>query len=141
VNGGFRRASGRIQGGRRRTSGNDGAIRRRKEKEDDAMMRRVAAALLATALIAGPAFAASPASDVGKTSTSTTAGSGNSVEKQATKPGKTAKTHHARRRVVRHKGKIGNARHVARLKTHRRHVAAHVGKPAKVEKAGKSDKS
>jgi hypothetical protein len=140
VNGGLRRASGRIQGGRRRTSGNDGALRRRKE-EDDAMMRRVAAALLATALIAGPAFAASPAGDVDKTSTSTTAGSGNSVEKQATNPGKTAKTHRAHKHVARHKGKIGNARHVARLKTHRRHVAAHVGKPVKVEKTGKSDKS
>jgi hypothetical protein len=140
VNGGFRCASARIQGEGRRTSGNEGAIRRRREQEDNAMMRTFAAALLATALIAGPALAASPAGDAGKTSTAATASSGNSVEKQATKPGEIANTHHARKHVVRRKG--GKAiRHVARLKTHRRHVATHVAKPTKVEKVGKSDKS
>jgi hypothetical protein len=139
VNGGFRRTSARIQGARRRRSGNDGVIRRREEQEDNAMMRRVAAGLLATALIAGPAFAASSAGDAGKSSATATAGSGNSVENQ-TKPDKTAKTHHARKHVVRHKG--GKAtRHVARLKTHRRQLATHVAKPTKVERAGKSDKS
>jgi hypothetical protein len=103
-------------------------------------MRRIAAALLATALIAGPAFAASPAGDAGKASATAAAGSGNSVEKQATKPGKTATTHHARKHVVRHKsGKT--TRHVARLKTHRRHLVAHVNKSVKVERAGKSDKT
>jgi hypothetical protein len=105
------------------------------------MMRSIAAALLATTLIAGPTFAASPANDAGKISTNATAGSGNSVEKSASKTGKTAKTHHARKHVVRRNGKTNAARHVTRLKTHRRHVAAHVAKPAKPEKAGKSDKS
>lgn len=102
-------------------------------------MRRIAAALLATALIAGPAFAASPAGDAGKTSASVTAGSGNSVERQTSKPGKTAKAHHVRKHVVRHKG--GKAvRHVTRL-MHRRHVATHVVKPTKIERADKSNKS
>jgi hypothetical protein len=140
VNGGLRRASARIQGGRRRTGSNNGAIRRRKEQEDNAMMRTFAAALLATALIAGPALAASPAGDAGKTPANATASSGTSVHKDATKAGKTAKTHHARKHVVRHNG--GKApRHVARLKPHRHHLVAHVNKPTKVEKAGKSDKS
>jgi hypothetical protein len=112
-----------------------------KNKRNTAMMRSIAAALLATTLIAGPVFAASPAGDAGKVSTNATAGSGNSVDKPAAKPGKTAKTHHARKHVVRHNGNAHAARHVARLKTHRRHVAAHVAKPAKLEKAGKSDKS
>lgn len=105
------------------------------------MMRSIAAALLATTLIAGPAFAASPAGDAGTVSTDATAGSGTSVDKPAAKAGKTAKTHHARMHVVRHHGKTNAAHHVARLKTHRRHVAAHIAKPANVEKAGKSDKS
>jgi len=105
-------------------------------------MRSVAAALLATALIAGPAFAASPAGDAGKASATATAGSGNSVEREATKPGKAAETHHARKHVVRHKGsKATNTRQVAGLKTHRRHLVAHVSKSVKVERAGKSDKS
>jgi hypothetical protein len=112
-----------------------------KNKRNTAMMRSTAAALLAATLIAAPAFAASPPSDTGKISTNATATSGNGVEKPATKPGKTAKAHHAREHVVRHNGKTNTARHVARLKTHRRHVAVHVAKPAKVEKGGKSDKS
>lgn len=87
------------------------------------MMRRIAAALLTTALIAGPAFAASPASDAGKASATATAGSGDSVEKQATKPGKTAKVHHARKHIVRRKGGK-TTQHVTRLKTHRRHLVA-----------------
>jgi hypothetical protein len=141
VNGDLRRASARIQGRRLRTGGNNGALRRRKEEEDNAMMRTFASALLATALIAGPAFAASPAGDAGKTSVGTTLGSSNNVEKQATKPGRTAKAHHARKHIARHEGKVTNARHLAGLKTHRRQLATHVGKPMKVERAGKSDKS
>ncbi len=105
------------------------------------MMRSLAAALLATTLIAGPALAVSPASDAGKTSATAAAGSGNAVEKDAAKAGKTAKMHYARKQVARHDGKIAGARHVTRLKTQRRHVAVHVAKPAKLERAGKSDKS
>jgi hypothetical protein len=112
-----------------------------KNKRNTAMMRSLAAALLAATLIAGPVFAASPASDTGKISTNATAGSGNVVKKPASKPGKTAKTHHARKHVVRRNGKTNAARHVAQLKTQRRHVAVHVAKPAKIERAGKSDKS
>lgn len=105
------------------------------------MMRSIAAALLAATLIAGPAFAASPAGDAGKISSNATGGSSSGVEKPAGKPGKIAKMHHPRKHVVRHNGKTNPARHVTRLKTHRRHVAARVAKPAKLEKAGKSDKS
>jgi hypothetical protein len=104
------------------------------------MMRSIAAALLAATLIAGPALAASPASEGGKISANATAGSGNAVEKHAAKAGRTAKTHHASKRVVRHNRKI-TGRHVVRLKTHRHHLMAHVTKPVKVERAGKSDKS
>jgi hypothetical protein len=112
-----------------------------KNKRNTAMMRSIAAALLATTLIAGPAFAASPANDAGKISANATAGSGNVAAKLAPKPGKTVKAHHARKHVARQNGKANAARHVARLRTHRRYVATHVAKPAKIERAGKSDKS
>lgn len=98
-------------------------------------MRKFAAALLATALIAGPAFAASSAGDTGKTPAAA----------QTVKPAKTAKTDHVRKHrhyVVRHResGKLAYAHHIKR---HKRsgHYVAHVAKPMKTDKAGKSDKS
>jgi hypothetical protein len=99
------------------------------------MMRKFAAALLATALIAGPAFAAS-----------TTGNAGNPPgAAQTVKPAKTAKTHHVRKHrhyVVRHRnsGKLASAHRIKRHKRHG-HYVAHVVKPLKTDKAGKSDKS
>jgi hypothetical protein len=99
------------------------------------MMRKFAAALLATALIAGPAFAASATGNAGKTP----------AAEQTIKPAKTAKTHHVRKHrhdVVRHRngGKLASVRHIKRHKRHG-HYVAHVVKPLKTDKAGKSDKS
>lgn len=100
------------------------------------MMRKFAAALLATALIAGPAFAAPATGDAGKTPAAA----------QTAKPAQTAKTHHVRKHrhyVVRHRngGKLVSVRHVKRPERHG-HYVAHVAKPPlKTNKAGKSDKS
>ncbi len=89
------------------------------------MMTKFAAALLATALIAGPAFAASTAGyTAGKTP----------AAEQTVKPMKTAKTHHVRK----HRHYV--ARHIKRHNRHG-HYVAHVAKPLKSDKAGKSNKS
>lgn len=99
------------------------------------MMRKFAAALLATTLIAGPAFAASATGNAGKTP----------AAEQTIKPAKTAKTHHVRkhhRYVARHhnSGKLASMHRIKRHKRHG-HYVAHVAKPLKTDKAGKSDKS
>ena len=99
------------------------------------MMRKFAAALLATALIAGPAFAASATGNGGKSP----------AAEQTIKPAKTAKAHHVRkhpRYVVRHHNS-GQFASMHRTKRHKRHghYVAHVVKPLKTDKAGKSDKS
>jgi len=103
-------------------------------------MRKFATALLATALIAGPAFAASATGNDGKTP----------AAEQTVKPAKTAKTNHVRKHrhyVVRHRngGKLAAAHHVKRHKRHGHYMAhvanAHVAKPAKTDKTNKSDKS
>jgi hypothetical protein len=110
-------------------------MRRRKEQEDNAMMRTFAAALLASALIAGPAFAVSAA-----------ANSGNApAAEHIVKPAKTAKTHQLRKHrhyVVRHRntGKVASVHHIKRHKRHG-HYLAHVAKPGQTNKAGKADKS
>jgi|SRR5579884_3581279 hypothetical protein len=98
------------------------------------MMRKFAAALLATALIAGPAFAASA-----------TGNTDNTAAAQTVKPAKSAKAHHVRNHrhnVVRHRngGKLAAAHHIKRHKKHG-HYVARVAKPVKTDKAGKSDKS
>lgn len=102
------------------------------------MMTKFAAALLATALIAGPAFAASTAGDTGDAGKSPAA-------EQSVKPAKTAKTHHVRKHphyVVRHRngGKLASMHHIKRHNRHG-HYLAHVAKPLKTNKVGKSDKS
>jgi hypothetical protein len=135
VNGGYGHASARIQGSRLKRYGNDGAMRRRKGQEDNAMMRTFAAALLATALIAGPAFAASTAGNTGNTAAAA----------HTVKPAKTAKTHHIRKHrhdVARHRdsGKLASVHHVKRHKGHG-HYLTHVAKPVQTNKTGKSDKS
>ena len=99
------------------------------------MMRKFAAALLATALVAAPAFAASATGHTDKTPAAA----------QTIKPAKTAKTHHGRTHhhsVMRHRhsGKVASIHHVKRHKRHG-HYVAHVVKPLKTNKAGKSDKS
>ena len=99
------------------------------------MMRKFAAALLASALIAGPAFAAPVTGDAGKSPAAA----------QTVKPAKSAKTHHVRRHrhyvIRRHNGgKLVSARHIKRQSRHG-HYVAHVAKPLKTDKAGKSDKS
>jgi hypothetical protein len=112
------------------------------------MLRKFAAALLATTLIAGPAFAAQPSGNAGSNPAASAAAapaSGtNAVTKQTAKPTKTVK--HARKDARRHvaRGKVGTikvSRHFKSTKTHRHHVAAHVVKPAKVGKGAKSAKS
>lgn len=110
-------------------------MRRRKEQEDNAMMKKFAAALLATALIAAPAFAAPATGDAGKIPAAA----------QTAKPAQSAKTHHVRKHphyVVRHhnSGKLVCVRHIKRPERHG-HYVAHVAKPLKTNKSGKSDKS
>jgi hypothetical protein len=107
------------------------------------MLRKFAAALLATALIAGPAFAAPPAGSVGQTPatpTATAPAPANPAVKPAAKPTKMVK--HVRKHLSRHKvSKIKVARHLKVSKTHRHHVASRIVAPAKAgkgEKAGKS---
>jgi hypothetical protein len=96
------------------------------------MLRKFAAALLATALIAGPAFAAPPAGGGSTPATVST-----TVAKPAVKHAKMVK--HLRRHVVRHRvGKIKMARH---FKAHRHHIAAPVVKHGKVGKINKITKS
>src|ERR1051326_1629076 len=141
MNGNRRRASARIQGSRLTKAAKTapcGAGKRR----GNVMIRKFAAALLATALIAGPAFAASATGNTGKTP----------AAEQTVKPAKTntAKTNHVRKHrhyVVRHRngGKLASVHHIKRHKRHGHYMAhvvkAPVAKPAKTEKVNKSDKS
>ena len=102
-------------------------------------MRKFAAALLATALIAGPAFAASATGNDSKTP----------AAEQTVKPAKTAKTNHVRkhhRYVVRHRnsGKLVAVHHIKRHKRHGHYMAHYTGhgaKSLKTDKINKSDKS
>jgi hypothetical protein len=95
------------------------------------MLRKFAAALLATALIAGPALAAPPAGSAGSPATVST-----SVNKPAVKHAKMVK--HFRRHIVRHKvGKIKMARHFK----YRHHIAAPVVKHLKVNKTSRVNKT
>src|ERR1051326_4161697 len=106
MNGNRRRASARIQGSRLTKAAKTapcGAGKRR----GNVMIRKFAAALLATALIAGPAFATSATGNTGKTP----------AAEQTVKPAKTAKTNHVRKHrhyVVRHRngGKLASAHHI-----------------------------
>jgi hypothetical protein len=106
------------------------------------MLRKIAAAVVATALIAGPAFAAPPSSTAGATpATSST------MTKPAAKPTMTVKHVRKHRHLVRHKvvHKTRVARHLSKM--HRRHFASHVvkpikhGKPTKTTKTNKPTKS
>jgi hypothetical protein len=94
------------------------------------MLRNFTAALIATALVAGPALAAQPSNDAGAAPAAASAAPANTKEQAAPKatdvrkPAKTVK--HARTQ----------ARTQAR--THVRHHVAHVAKPGKTAKTPKS---
>jgi hypothetical protein len=113
------------------------------------MLRNFAAALLATTLIAGPAFAAQPSGTTG--ATPATASAPASTKAQAvtkeTKPVKMVK--HVRSHVRKHfaRNKVGTMKVASHVKTHRSHIArshvarnhfAHAVKPGKVTKSTKS---
>ncbi len=102
------------------------------------MLRKFSAALIATALIASPAFvAASPAGAATTTpaATSTTTPT-NNVTKPAGKPIKTVK--HQHKPVVRHHVIAKNKRHVkVSAKPHRQHIVLHSRKPVKTVKGSK----
>jgi hypothetical protein len=95
------------------------------------MLRKFAAALLATALIAGPALAAPPAGSAGSPATVSTP-----VAKPAVKHATLVK--HLRRHVVRHSvGKTKMVRHFKSTKAPRHHLAAPLIKHPKVNKTSK----
>ena len=94
------------------------------------MLRNFAAVLLATTLIAGPAFAAQPSGDAGATSTAAP----HAVVKHTAKHMRT----HVRKHVTRGKvAAVKLVRHGKSAKTHRSHIV-HTGKPAKVTKGAAS---
>ena len=98
------------------------------------MLRNFAAALLATALIAGPAMAAQPSGDAGTNAPATV--NSQTVTKPIAKPFHTAK--HFRAHVRRHLARR-DAKRLARHyeKAHHRHFA-HNGKPWAGTKGGKN---
>jgi hypothetical protein len=108
------------------------------KNKENTMLKTFAAALLATTLIAGPAFAAPPSGSAGSTPAASTAApaSTHAVTKQTAKTVKHARKH-VRKHVVRHKvGKMKVSRHAKSAKMHRHHAAAPV-KHVKGRKGGK----
>jgi hypothetical protein len=104
------------------------------------MLRKFAAAMLATALIAGPALAASPSGNVGSTPATVTAPAATSVTKPVAKPA-TKMVKHFRRHIVRHKvGKIKVA-HFKWTKAPRHHLALRPVKHSKFTKVNKINKT
>jgi hypothetical protein len=88
------------------------------------MLRNFTAALIATALVAGPALAAQPSSDAGASpAVAAPADTKAQAAPQATDARKPAKT-------------VKHAR--TRARNHVRHHVAHVAKPGKVTKSVKS---
>jgi hypothetical protein len=103
------------------------------------MLRSFAAAMLATALIAGPALAASPAGNAGSPAAVTAPASTN-LNKPMAKPA-TKMVKHFRGHVVRHKvGKIKVALHFKSTKAPRHHLALRPVKHSKFSKVGKVNK-
>jgi len=105
------------------------------------MFKKLAAALLATALIAGPAFAAPTAGNGGATTTTTTATTHHAVSKHAKLAKSKKLANHARKHINKHvaRGKVHTmkqARHVKPTTTHKSHLAkSHIGKTAKITKS------
>jgi hypothetical protein len=86
------------------------------------MLRTFAAALLATALIAGPALAVQPAGNSGSTAVTTT----KSVSHRVHPRKHVVHVKRTRSHVARHKvGTIKQARHVKTTKTHQSRVTKH----------------
>jgi len=104
------------------------------------MLRKLSAALLAAALLAGPAFAADSSSN---TDTKSAATSHHATAKPVHKASKKVEhvRKHVRRQVVRHitgKTKIARASKTRRM--HRHHLALHKAKPAASGKTNKASK-
>ena len=94
------------------------------------MLRKFAAALLATTLIAGPAFAAQPAAIAGASPATQAAPAAKAADKNAAKTAdKTVKTTKTATHLVKHSRK-----HVVRGKAGAMHQARHV-KPANSHQA------
>ncbi len=107
------------------------------------MLRKFAAAMLATALIAGPAFAASHLGNPGSAPVTApvTVPASTTVTKPMAKPA-VKMVKHFRGHVVRHKvGKIKVARHLKSTKAPRHHFATHFVKHSKFSKHGKINKT
>jgi len=116
----------------------DLAIDAVEKNKENTMLRKFAAALLATTLIAGPAFAAPPSGSAGSTPAASTAAapaSTNAVTKQTAKPTKTVEParKHARKHARHKLGTMKVSRHFKSAKMHRHYVAA----PVKPVKGGK----
>ena len=100
------------------------------------MLRKFATALLATALIAGPALAAPPAGSAGSPAT-VNAPASTTVNTPVVKHAKMVR--YFRKHIARHKvGKITTARH---FKSGRHHLAKPLVKHTKFSKAGKINKT
>ena len=97
------------------------------------MLRKLAAALVATTLIAAPAFAAPASNDAGAPPAVSS-----SLTKPAAKPTMTVKHVRKHRHIVRHKiGKVKVSRHFSK----KHHIATHAGKPVKPGKTSKTIKT
>jgi hypothetical protein len=95
------------------------------------MLRTFSAALIATAIIASPAFAASPTGADASTpaAASTATAPANTVTTPAGKPVKTVK--HQHKPFIRHHVVVKTKRHV-------KHIALHSRKPTKIVKTAKT---
>ena len=108
------------------------------------MLRNFTAALIATALVAGPALAAQPSSNAGAAPAAVSAAPANIKGQNAIKqtdvrkPVKTVKHARAHVRHARTYGRHHVAQHVAQ---HATHVTKHLAKPGKVTKTNKTVKS
>jgi hypothetical protein len=111
------------------------SVEKRHPKTENTMLRKFAGVLLATALLAGPAFATQPTDNAGPTSAAATAGHhAASKHLKLTKHRKTVT--HARKHAHKHAArgrlhKMKDVRHVRPTTKHKAHVA----------KAAKADRS
>jgi hypothetical protein len=109
------------------------------------MLKNIAAALLATSLIAGPALAAQPSGDAGSAPAATTApNTATAPAKQATAIKSVKKVKHARKATHRHIARVhGRTMKVAQHGKVSHKQAARIAKPitGKSDKSGKAEKS
>src|SRR5579862_6707121 len=97
-------------------------FRRRRTNKENTMLRNFTAALIATALLAGPALAAQPSNDAGASPAASSAAPANTKAQAAPKSTEKRKP----------------AKTVKRVRSHGRHHVAHVLKPGKAAKTPKS---